>query len=405
METSLGSPNYVAPEVLFGEYSGTGADVWSLDTVFYYMFSGELPFDSTEGTFIDRLVRSHMAEQAVFQNEEHSAAHTLALLRAILQQKSEDRLTLAQIRAHPAMQLPLKHTQDDQVAQQKLTISSNSVAADARSPDLARRPAAADLSARSPIPRSPSPEIHLRTPPQIRYESPIRMRPQMRRPIHSRRQPLTRRQPHSAKAHAAAIAHRQGSGENSTRMGKGMQARIDTTTHATTGAQPCSSSSSSSSSSGDLRPVCSPMRRRALSRPSVERSSSAMLSMRQVSTRRRADTCTTTPLPLTPSPQQQHRHGSRLHHRSVHNTSVRVRAGSLRTRPRSGEHSEQAQAALAQRPPTLPRSSSFESLLSPSLGSRLHLVFDLRFYTPTVQSLSSSSVASAGNVSMPRQPQ
>lgn len=46
-KTMLGSPIYMAPEILNGEIYSTKADIWSIGVVFYEMLYGYCPFEST----------------------------------------------------------------------------------------------------------------------------------------------------------------------------------------------------------------------------------------------------------------------------------------------------------------------------------------------------------------------
>ena len=44
MNTRCGTPYYIAPELLSGDY-GTTVDIWGLGLILYTMLSGELPFN------------------------------------------------------------------------------------------------------------------------------------------------------------------------------------------------------------------------------------------------------------------------------------------------------------------------------------------------------------------------
>ena len=42
----VGTPRYMAPEIVMGKKTSTGVDIWALGVITYFMSSGEFPYDA-----------------------------------------------------------------------------------------------------------------------------------------------------------------------------------------------------------------------------------------------------------------------------------------------------------------------------------------------------------------------
>jgi serine/threonine protein kinase len=42
----VGTPRYMAPEIVMGKKTSTGVDIWALGVITYFMSTGEFPYDA-----------------------------------------------------------------------------------------------------------------------------------------------------------------------------------------------------------------------------------------------------------------------------------------------------------------------------------------------------------------------
>lgn len=80
-KTMLGSPIYMAPEILRGEIYSTKADIWSLGVVLYEMVYGFCPFESTT---IPKLIEVLKETELEFPPNVVVSDETKRLLRRLL---------------------------------------------------------------------------------------------------------------------------------------------------------------------------------------------------------------------------------------------------------------------------------------------------------------------------------
>jgi serine/threonine-protein kinase ULK/ATG1 len=80
-KTMLGSPIYMAPEILRGEIYSTKADIWSLGVVLYEMLYGFCPFESTT---IPKLIEVLKETELDFPTNIQISEETKKLLKRLL---------------------------------------------------------------------------------------------------------------------------------------------------------------------------------------------------------------------------------------------------------------------------------------------------------------------------------
>ena len=97
LNTSCGSPNYAAPEILEGkQYHGSDVDIWSCGIVLYAMLVGRTPFDDVDVPSILRNIKAGR-----FDMPSYLSAEAQDLLSSMLQVNPTHRITMDRIWRHP----------------------------------------------------------------------------------------------------------------------------------------------------------------------------------------------------------------------------------------------------------------------------------------------------------------
>lgn len=101
-KTICGTPNYIAPEILFDQDHGHSfeVDIWSLGVILYTLLVGKPPFQTSEVKNIYRKIRENKYE---FPANVRLSTDAVDLIQSILASDPSHRPTLADILAHPFM--------------------------------------------------------------------------------------------------------------------------------------------------------------------------------------------------------------------------------------------------------------------------------------------------------------
>lgn len=102
MHQSCGTPGYVAPEILKNEPYGREVDIWAVGVILYILLCGFPPFyDDNNKRLFALIVHARYSFPAPYWTDVSSPAKDLVC--RLLRVRPEDRLTTAQILAHPWM--------------------------------------------------------------------------------------------------------------------------------------------------------------------------------------------------------------------------------------------------------------------------------------------------------------
>lgn len=108
-KSSCGTPEYIAPEVLFqGKYSGQSADIWSCGVSLYVLLTGRFPFSwpsdvepgATAGKRLHKMLRRVLAGAYVPLPVSVSGS-CQDLIASMLKPKTDERATVTEIMSHP----------------------------------------------------------------------------------------------------------------------------------------------------------------------------------------------------------------------------------------------------------------------------------------------------------------
>ncbi|KAH0785904.1 CAMK family protein kinase [Histomonas meleagridis] len=103
VNTSCGSPHYAAPEVINGKpYDGRAADVWSSGVILYAMLTGSLPFNDPSIRVTIKRIKSGKYVMPIDLDDTIQN-----LIKRLLTVDADKRITLNQIKNHPAFRIGL----------------------------------------------------------------------------------------------------------------------------------------------------------------------------------------------------------------------------------------------------------------------------------------------------------
>ncbi|KAG0667228.1 Cell cycle serine/threonine-protein kinase cdc5/MSD2 [Rhodotorula mucilaginosa] len=100
VKTICGTPNYIAPEILFDQQGGHSfeVDIWSIGVILYTLLIGRPPFQTKDVKAIYKKIRDN---SYAFPEDHSLSVEAVDLISWILRPNPTDRPTLSEILAHP----------------------------------------------------------------------------------------------------------------------------------------------------------------------------------------------------------------------------------------------------------------------------------------------------------------
>lgn len=97
-QTMVGSPIYMAPEVLKGSVYDNRADIWSLGVILYEMIYGFCPYEESSICNLIGLIDNTLLK---FPPDVHVSNNTKNLLKRMMTVKYRSRMTAQELIAYP----------------------------------------------------------------------------------------------------------------------------------------------------------------------------------------------------------------------------------------------------------------------------------------------------------------
>ena len=108
-----GTPYYIAPEVLSGNYTEK-CDLWSIGVILYIMLCGTPPFDGTDDQIITKV------KKGVWEFRGHGwqevSEEAKDLVKRLMQPNVEQRLTAVEALKHPWIEMKVRKTFSEKLA-------------------------------------------------------------------------------------------------------------------------------------------------------------------------------------------------------------------------------------------------------------------------------------------------